>query len=610
MRRLKIAYPAPDSRIDLRRVQTATLPPWETPAGVELPEGEGGAEPAAEGEPAADYLSRQLIAYIGNKRRLLGFLKEAFLELSARRPVRRFLDPFAGSGAVARLAKSLGYAVEANDWEMYSWIVTSGHVAVDRSELDVLFASRGGVACVLEELSLYGALGPDPDRPYISRHYAPERTNEADYRRERLFYTHENALFVDRVRERIEEEYSGWELETPRLKEKILLLSALIYEAATHANTSGVFKACHKGFGGFGRDALGRILAPMRLEPPLLIDGRRRCAVARMDAAAFAAGRSVDLCYLDPPYNTHQYGSNYHLLNTIALWDKPPVSQERRADGRLAEKAAIRKDWVNTRSDFCYADRVRSAFERLLDAVDSRYIALSYNTEGLLPFEELYDMLARHGRVEILGTDYVKYPGGRQSLRRRTHNLEFLVVVTSGERLRASDRDAYARNLLERRARALLRCSFHPDRVRGEFETEGETLVGPAGRLRLPMAHLCFFAGEAAAVDLSGVATWELAELETRLARCQCVDRLEEATVLLDLLASRASADPYGTESPALQRRLARVVRKFAHRRYRSELEQACRAIDSLIESAPRRFARLARELVEIRKIAALRFQG
>ena len=28
-----------------------------------------------------------------------------------------------------------------------------------------------------------------------------------------------------------------------------------------------------------------------------------------------------DILYLDPPYNTRQYGANYHLLNTIAKYD-------------------------------------------------------------------------------------------------------------------------------------------------------------------------------------------------------------------------------------------------------------------------------------------------
>ena len=31
----------------------------------------------------------------------------------------------------------------------------------------------------------------------------------------------------------------------------------------------------------------------------------------------------MDIAYLDPPYNQHPYGSNYHVLNTVAVWDKP-----------------------------------------------------------------------------------------------------------------------------------------------------------------------------------------------------------------------------------------------------------------------------------------------
>ena len=103
------------------------------------------------------YLSRQLIAYIGNKRRLLGFLRDAFRELGARKPIVLFLDPFAGSGSVARLGKALGYHVDANDWEMYSWVVTFAHVAIDRSELEGLFRAQGGVEAALAELNGLGA---------------------------------------------------------------------------------------------------------------------------------------------------------------------------------------------------------------------------------------------------------------------------------------------------------------------------------------------------------------------------------------------------------------------------------------------------------------------
>ncbi|WP_319417394.1 DNA adenine methylase [Marispirochaeta aestuarii] len=72
---------------------------------------------------SSDYLKRQLIAYIGNKRRLLPSLHRLFLRLEDQHPIHDMLDPFAGSGAVSRLGRAMGYRVHANDWEEYSRII-------------------------------------------------------------------------------------------------------------------------------------------------------------------------------------------------------------------------------------------------------------------------------------------------------------------------------------------------------------------------------------------------------------------------------------------------------------------------------------------------------
>ncbi len=39
------------------------------------------------------------------------------------------------------------------------------------------------------------------------------------------------------------------------------------------------------------------------------------------DANMLIKSISGDILYLDPPYNAREYGANYHLLNTIALYD-------------------------------------------------------------------------------------------------------------------------------------------------------------------------------------------------------------------------------------------------------------------------------------------------
>ena len=264
-------------------------------------------------------------------------------------------------------------------------------------------------------------------------------------------------------------------------------------------NTSGVFKACHKGFGGHGRDALGRILAPIRLRLPELLDGPPAEAGCQ-EAADFARGRPADLCYLDPPYNQHQYGSNYHLLNTIALWDRPAVSGERRADGRLERKAGIREDWVRTRSAYCYRSSASAALAGLLEAVDARYLVLSYNTEGLIPFEELAALLEGQGELELYGSGYVKYRGGRQSIGRQVHNVELALVLDRGRPSSPASAQRRRRFHLEQRLGLLLRGAFQPERVAAVFPvcSAGITVRLAGGELLLPMRRLHRFEPEAA----------------------------------------------------------------------------------------------------------------
>lgn len=561
----------------------------------------------------SDYLSRQLIAYIGNKRRLLPFLSDAFRHLELEYSVSSFIDPFAGSGSVSRLAKSLGYAVGANDWEWYAWVVTAAHLLVNPSDCETLFRRRGGVEGAIAELNRVGeeARKREDSPGYLSRTYAPKNTDTADYRSERLFYTAENARFLDAVRDRVEEWYPGWELGPEALNEKLLLVSAIIYEAATHANTSGVFKAFHKGFGGFGRDALKRILAPAVLEVPVLWESRRRLRVARDTATEFAAANRADLCYLDPPYTIHQYGSNYHLLNTLVLWDKPAIGGELKADGRLLHKAGIRRDWVRTRSDFCVRSRAAGALEELLGSIDARLIALSYNTEGLVSIEEVYEIMSRLGRTTLMGTDYVLYRGGRQSMFRSTYNLEYLLILRPGHPPLPSDREEVRRFLVVKRVSSLLKSPYAPKRVEKEFSSTRDRRImllnGPHGGLELPMLHRHLFVRSNEGSEFAGIPTHLLEELIPRLEEARCRDRREEAEVLTSILEKECGRLD-SKELRFLQTRLAGVLKKFGHRKYREAFEESRDNVRRLVAEWPDRLQLLSRRLEEIERIVQMRF--
>ena len=49
---------------------------------------------------------------------------------------------------------------------------------------------------------------------------------------------------------------------------------------------------------------------------------------------------SADIIYMDPPYNTRQYASNYHLLETMALYDNP-ILHEKNVDSPQPDERII-----------------------------------------------------------------------------------------------------------------------------------------------------------------------------------------------------------------------------------------------------------------------------
>ena len=74
-------------------------------------------------EENPEYLSRQLITYIGNKRALLGQIGGAVEQVKRRlgKDRLRIFDAFSGSGVVSRFFKAHSSLLISNDLESYAW---------------------------------------------------------------------------------------------------------------------------------------------------------------------------------------------------------------------------------------------------------------------------------------------------------------------------------------------------------------------------------------------------------------------------------------------------------------------------------------------------------
>lgn len=542
-----------------------------------------------------EYETSQLIPYLGNKRALVPKLRGLFRALTEGRSQPVFLDPFAGAGSVSRLARTLGMRVKSNDWEPYAYALNRAWLVLGRSDLERLFPGDGGLDTVLDRLNSFHPSrenrSPDPEpEPYMARWYAPRDTARADWRTERLFYTRENALFLDRVRECVEREYPAnpsVDPESQAARRRDLLLALLILEAAVHANTSGVFKAFHKGFGGHGRDALPRILGAMELEFPILPEAES-AEVFREDAEVFVRRWSADLAYLDPPYNQHQYGSNYHLLNTLVRWDRNPVPLDIGLDGRLLRKAGIPGAWNVTRSPYCSRSTARDALVRLVDGLDVRSAVFSYNTEGIVSPEELYGQLSERWEVRTEVLDYVRYRGGRQSASRlvRNHELAYVCEPRKTPRSGVSGSEL-SRLTSELRLRRLLSSRFDPRKILRRFETEGDTVDfgKPIGALRMWR----FYRFEELAPGFEATSHKALASLSDRLEACEVQDNARAVAVLTGIARECATRWTAADRSDARQAVLEGLsaLRKLAHPRYVREYEEAEKELTALAVDFP-----------------------
>jgi len=364
-----------------------------------------------------EFLYHQLIPYIGNKRKLLGLIDSAVRATGVESGT--FADFFAGGGVVSRYAKQQGFKVIANDWEPYAEYINGCYIGCNKPPS---FVALGGAERVF---SLLNAIGPLDD--YITQNLCPASDESPEFDRDRMFFTRSNGMRIDAIRQAVH----SWKLDGKiDYSEEQFLLAALLYSVSYVSNTSGVFKGFHRGWGGATGTAHYRILSDLTLRQPILFDNGLHNHVACQDAQDLAdhlsnAKTKVDIAYLDPPYNQHPYGSNYHVLNTVALWDKPDIPL---FDG-VSHKSAIRTDWRKERRSAYNHNTALAAYQKLIHSIQARFILTSYSTDGKIPVEEMFVAASDRGRISCVMNPYKRYRVSSQRMSKKPMNVEFVLTI-------------------------------------------------------------------------------------------------------------------------------------------------------------------------------------
>ena len=357
-----------------------------------------------------DYTTKQLITYIGNKRRLLDFIEAEIITIKQKLGKDQItsFDGFSGTGSVARLLKYHSSDLIVNDLEGYSYTINSCYLKTPSKKV------QQEINKIIDELN---NLTFDVEG-VICNNYAPKDTFNVQMG-ERAFYTRENALIIDTIREKIKDyptEYFDY------------LIAPLLVKASINTNTSGVFKGFHKkkDIGHFGgKDEVNtesRITKKIVLEKPVFSSQKHKCDVFLFKNDINEVIKElppVDVAYLDPPYNQHPYGSNYFMLNTI-------LTNE--VGEKLSKVSGIPQDWK--RSDYNYTKSASDSIKELISRIDAKYIIMSYNNEGIISEQGMKDIISElNYDYEIKKKDYNAYRGSRNLQDRDTMVEEQLWII-------------------------------------------------------------------------------------------------------------------------------------------------------------------------------------
>jgi len=345
-----------------------------------------------------DYYSKQIITYLGNKRKFISKIDEVVKRIKKDLGLEKVNigEGFSGSGVVSRLFKNRvnGGNFLVNDISNYSKILNECYLTnIEEFSKDELVYLNN----TLETMKKYVKIN-NTYEPFISKYWAP-KSDDNILPGERVYFSHKNAVMIDKImyfiKNNVGEEYQKF------------FIGPLIVQASTNNNTNGQFSAYFKDekkekgkFGGKNSIDLQRILKPIEPMLPILTNGKANVRITQNDANEWIKNAGeLDIVYYDPPYNKHPYNIYYFLLDIISNWDtniKIPDTYRGQP-----------KNWI--KSNYCSLKKAKETFEDLIENTKSKFILISYNSKGIIPLNEMDEILNKKGKVEKIPFEHNTY---------------------------------------------------------------------------------------------------------------------------------------------------------------------------------------------------------
>lgn len=330
--------------------------------------------------------------YLGNKESIMSEIQKLLHEKGLLNDGLTFFDAFCGSGSVSDALKDY-FDLIINDNLHWSVIYTKGRICAQ--------------GCRFEKLGFdpfdYLNSNKETLQGFIYQNYSPGGSK-------RMYFSADNAERIDYFRQKIEE-WKNTNLLTD--EEYCYLLSCLIESVSDVSNTAGVY-------GAFLKKWDSRALKPIIFDK---VDSKnvnyRSLQTFNDKIENIIEDVKCDILYLDPPYTQNQYGTQYHLLETLLLDDNPSIS----AITGSRSTAPMRSDWSKEY-------KVNILFDKILAKTKARYILFSYNNDGFMSKDFIEASMKRYGKPETYickKLSYKKYQNFKS--KNANEHFEYLFFV-------------------------------------------------------------------------------------------------------------------------------------------------------------------------------------
>lgn len=330
--------------------------------------------------------------FIGNKELIISEIKGLLDKQGLTHRGLTLFDAFCGTGAVSDGLKD-SFNIVVNDMLRWCVIYTRGRVCAN--------------ACTFENLGFdpfeYFNSNNKIVKGFIYKNYSPGASK-------RMYFTSENAGRIDYFRTTIEE-WKDSNLITEN--EYAYLLSSLIESVSVVSNTAGVYGAFLKHWDS---------RAIKHIEFKKVVDNaslRNETEFLNSKLEDIISEINCDILYLDPPYTQNQYGTQYHLLETLLLYDDPSISN---ITGSRST-TPMRSDWSKD-----YKSHI--LFDKVLSKTKAKYIVFSYSKDGFMSKSFIEASMKRYGKTETYickKLSYRKYTNSKS--KEKNDHFEYLFFV-------------------------------------------------------------------------------------------------------------------------------------------------------------------------------------